>query len=379
MTGPYASDRPPGRGFRGLLALLRGLLALLSAAVLFLLYAFYWPNTFTGAGEKAFYVHRGEAYTQLVDSLASQGVIRDRRLFALVAGLHGGATKLQVGKYLFRSGVTNDGVFQSLRTGKGAVMIAVTLREGLTLRHQARILARSLGIDSLKFLSVAGDTGLASGFGFGGATLEGFLMPDTYAFGWQPEERDVIRRMVEEFRRFYADSLERRASALGLTTRQVVTMASLVEGETHLSEERPVVAGVYYNRLRRGMRLEADPAIQYLLEGGPRRLSYADLGLDSPYNTYRHAGLPPGPVNSPGRASILAALYPAHHQFLFFVANGRGGHWFSTTYEEHLRNVRRARMLRKLAEAGDQRAGTRLPWPPSRTASAENRDTRHTP
>jgi UPF0755 protein len=113
-----------------------------------------------------------------------------------------------------------------------------------------------------------------------------------------------------------------------------------------LDEERPVIAGVYHNRLRLGMRLEADPTIQYILPDGPRRILYADLRLDSPYNTYRYAGLPPGPVNNPGRASILASLYPSVHGYIFFVANGRGGHWFSRSYAEHQQYVRKYRRER---------------------------------
>jgi UPF0755 protein len=352
MTGALTNERPGGKA-RQVRPFLLAALALASAGALFVLYAIYWPNAFQGAAEKAFYVSRGETFTQIVDSLEIQGVIRSRGLFTFVANLRGGIARLQVGKYIFPRGVSNAAVFQSLRTGRGVVMIPVTLREGLTARRQARILARALGIDSAKYLSLAGDTAFAHSLGFHEETLEGCLLPDTYAFGWQPDERDVIRRITEEFRRFYGDSLQLRASALGLSTREVLTVASLVEGETHLSDERPLVAGVYYNRLRRGMRLEADPTIQYIVEGGPRRLSYTDLGLNSPYNTYRHSGLPPGPVNNPGRASILAALSPARHQYLFFVANGRGGHWFSATYQDHLRFVRMARKLRRLTEAGE--------------------------
>jgi UPF0755 protein len=127
---------------------------------------------------------------------------------------------------------------------------------------------------------------------------------------------------------------------------QTLTFASIVEGEARLDEERPVIAGVYHNRLRKGMKLEADPTIQYMFPDGPRRVRYADLQVDNPYNSYRYAGLPPGPVNNPGRASILASLFPAEHGFLFFVANGRGGHWFTKTYGDHLRYVRAYRRRR---------------------------------
>lgn len=318
------------------------LLLLVPAGILALslLYVFYWPNTFEGVSEKAFYVSRGETFAQVVDSLTVQGVIRDRGLFAFVANLHGGDTRVQVGKYLFKSGISNNELFNSLRTGKLRVFIAVTLREGLTARRQARILHHALGIDSTKFLKYAADTSFARTLGLPPEPLEGTLFPDTYSFSWQPDEKDVVRHLVEAFKKFYTDTLKAREDELGLTMREVLTMASLVEGETRIDDERPLVAGVYYNRLKHHMRLQADPTVQYLLPDGPRRLYYADLATNSPYNTYLHGGLPPGPVNNPGRASIIAALYPAHHQFLFFVANGAGGHSFSKSYEEHERKVR---------------------------------------
>jgi len=145
--------------------------------------------------------------------------------------------------------------------------------------------------------------------------------------------------------------LQQQAKKMKMTIGQVLTMASIVEGETVLDRERPIIAGLYYNRLHRGMKLEADPTIQYIIPDGPRRLFYNDLRIDSPYNTYKKYGLPPGPINNPGRKSILAALYPARHNYLYFVADGLGGHRFARTYEEHLRNVRAYRRAHASAVA----------------------------
>jgi UPF0755 protein len=177
-------------------------------------------------------------------------------------------------------------------------------------------------------------------------TLEGFLLPDTYNFYWQSDEKEIVEKMLAEFRGFFVDSLQIRTKQMRMSIRQMLTVASIIEGETSIDNERPIIAGLYYNRLRRGMRLEADPTIQYLIVDGPRRLRYSDLKIQSPYNTYENAGLPPGPINNPGRQSILAALYPAHHQYLYFVATGNGGHRFASSYEEHLRNVREYRRTR---------------------------------
>ena len=327
----------------------------LLGAMLWLGYVFFGPNYFEGAPEKIFYVSRGQTFSTIVDSLTSQGIIRDRGLFVFVAKLHGGISRLQVGKYLFHSGASNSEILLAMRSGRGGIPIQVTIPEGLTARAQARLLSRLVGIDSAKYVRLVSDASFTQLLGVEANSLEGYLFPETYVFTWQQDEREIVRKLVDQFMRFYADSLRERERELGWTTEQVLTMASLVEGESRMKDERPVIAGVYRNRLRKGMLLEADPTIQYILEEGPRRLLYADLKMDNPYNTYRHKGLPPGPVNNPGLASILAALYPAEHDYYFFVANGTGGHWFSTTFDEHKRMVRMARHRRALSQAGGTR------------------------
>jgi UPF0755 protein len=173
--------------------------------------------------------------------------------------------------------------------------------------------------------------------------LEGYLMPNTYQFYWQTDEEEIIKIIVQEFWKVYNDTFIRRTESLGLTVNEVITMASIVEAETNIASERAVVAGVYYNRIKRKMLLQADPTIQYLLDDGPRRLKYKDLQIESPYNTYRNVGLPPGPVNNPGRDAIIAALYPANHSYLYFVASGGGGHLFSSNYSKHQSAVQKYR------------------------------------
>jgi len=320
----------------------------LGAAGAFLLYAFFSPNRFAGGGEKTFFVSKGQSFPSIVDSLEARGIIRDRALFVLVARLTGGAHRIQVGKYLFESGISNSDLYLALRSGRGNSLIQVTVPEGYRSRTQARLFARTVGIDTARFTALVHDQGFISSLGIQDTSLEGYLLPDTYGVYWQQDEAEIIRRMVDQLQRFYVDSLRTRQEEIGWTMKQVLTFASIVEGEAVLDEERAIIAGVYHNRLRRGIRLEADPTIQFIIRDGPRRLLFADLKLDNPYNTYRYAGLPPGPVNNPGRASILATLYPVRHNYIFFVANGRGGHWFSSTYQEHVRHVRSYRRLRAM-------------------------------
>lgn len=309
-------------------------------------YAFWWANTWEGPEERVFFVSKGETFASIVDSLEADGIIRSRALFVFIAKVTGGTSHMQVGKYVFRNGVDNITLYRQLRTGRGTSLIAVTVPEGFLSRQQAHLFARAVGLDSARFVDLVQDEGFTRSLGVEASSLEGYLFPDTYDLPWEPDEKEVIRTIVSEFERFFSDTLEERANSLGWTTNQVLTLASIVEGESRVAHERPIIAGVYRNRLRKGMRLEADPTIQFILSDGPRRILYDDLHIESRYNTYRYAGLPPGPVNNPGRASILAALYPAEHGYLYFVANGSGGHMFSRTFEEHQRQARMYRRVR---------------------------------
>lgn len=320
--------------------------ALFGVVMLGVLWAFYGGNSFGGSEQKLVTVSRGQTFQEIVDSLESQQVIRSRAMFELVARVLGGTERIQVGRYAFQQGASNASIYLTLRDGVENLLIPVSVPEGTMARTQARIYRKAIGIDSAAFMRLAFDPSFARSLGIDAPSLEGYLLPDTYHFYWQQEEREILRTMVSAFTQFYGDSLRSRSEAIGWTMQKVVTLASIVEGEAVLDEERPVIAGVYLNRLRLRMRLEADPTIQYVIPGGPRRLLYSDLRYDSPYNTYRNYGLPPGPVNNPGRSSILAVLNPAEHRYLFFVANGQGGHWFSSTYAEHLRNVKRYRRER---------------------------------
>ena len=342
----------PGKPLRRALAALAVCLLASAASIVWVLFG---PNAFTGGGERVVYVSRGQSFASVVDSLDSKGIIRSRFQFIAVARVLGGADKVQVGKYLLRSGISNMDLFSMLRSGRGNQLIHVPVPEGSRIRGQARIFSRALGIDSSKYARLAFDPLYARSLGIDARDLEGYLLPDTYDFFWEQDERDILKREVEAFQGFFSDTLRAKCREFGWDVHQAVTFASIVEGEAVLDEERPIISGVYHNRLRKGMRLEADPTIQYVLEDGPRRLTYADLKSNTPYNTYRYQGLPPGPVNNPGKASIMAALYPQGNGYIFFVANGRGGHWFTRTYAEHLHYVRIFRRGRRMRAAGSSR------------------------
>jgi len=306
----------------------------------------YGPNEFSGVDKKTFYVSQGQSFASIVDSLEASGIIRSRPLFVFVAKLFGGSNRIKIGKYEFPSGISNLDLFFSIREGRKKMLIPVTLNEGLRASRFAAILSREAGIDSARYIELVNDERFARSLGIGRSSLEGYLMPETYYLQWQEEEEDILKQQVRQFKRAYDDSLSARASTLGFSMHEAVTLASIIEGEVVLDEERERISGVYHNRLRKGMLLQADPTIQYFIENGPRRVRYSDLRINHPYNTYRMKGLPPGPVNNPGRASLVAALYPEKHNYLYFVANWKGGHWFSSSYAEHLRYVRMHRRVR---------------------------------
>jgi UPF0755 protein len=315
------------------------------AAGMFLYNIFYGENNF-GVEKKTFFVSKGEGWEQIVDSLAAQGVIRNRDWFSFVVRLYRKGTTATIAKYEFKNGISNAAVYHSLIFGRNIVPINVTLKEGRRFAHYARAFSKTLGIDSTKFLRLVNDEAFTRSLGINAPNVEGYLFPNTYAFNWQTDEAEIIKRLAHQTEKVFTDSMRARARELNLGVHQILTLASIIEGEAFLDDERTTISGVYHNRLRKGMKLEADPTIQFIIPDGPRRILFRDLEMKSPYNTYLNSGLPPGPICSPRLASIMAALYPEKHSFLFFVSNGKGGHWFARDFAGHMINVRKFKRLR---------------------------------
>jgi peptidoglycan lytic transglycosylase G len=213
----------------------------------------------------------------------------------------------------------------------------------LNIRQIGRMLQRQLGMDSARFVEEARNDSLIKILDVQTDNLEGFLFPNTYeiSFGTGNNEREVVRTMFTEFRRRMTPEIMEEMSNQKLSLLELITMASIIDGETRFEPEKKTIAGVYYNRLKKNMKLEADPTVQYVLPDGPkRRLLFSDLKFASPYNTYLNKGLPPGPINNPGWGSILAALYPESSNYLYFAAKGDGSHRFAETYDEHKKNAK---------------------------------------
>ena len=324
-----------------------------AAALIFIVggvyFVFWAPNTSSIASERTVIVPRGAPFKVALDSLKAAGVLNVRWTLDLAGRALGLTKTIKTGKYLFPRGLSNYEILADLAEGRSRVLVTLPIPEGWRMERIALQCGRLLGVDPQRFIALCDQQRFRQELGVDAPSLEGFLMPDTYRFLWETREEEIIERLVGEFKKFYVDTLRNRQLALQLSLNQVLTLASIVEAEAVLDRERPVIAGVYLNRLKKRMRLEADPTVQFALPDGPRRLTYSDLRFDSPYNTYVNYGLPPGPINSPGRKSILAVLYPENHSFLYFVADGTGGHVFSRTYSDHQKAVQSYRKMRREA------------------------------
>jgi UPF0755 protein len=309
----------------------------------------------------------GATMRTATDSLAKAGVIGSPKLFRVYAKLRGGDRNIRAGTYAMRRGAGWGEVLTSLRSGRGIVN-TVTIPEGFTLAQIEALVAAKIGVpvDSMK--AATRDTALIRRLSLPAKVdrLEGYLFPDTYSFPPGTSARAAVRVMVRSFELRWKPEWNARLDSFKLSRHDLMTLASIVEREAKVPQERPVIAAVYWNRLRRGIRLEADPTVQYALPQYQARLLNRHLTINSPYNTYRNAGLPPTPIAAPGLASIEATLFPASATYLFFVAYPDGHHEFRNTLAEHQAEARKARRAWNALAAQTKAALTKAPTPPTR-------------
>lgn len=272
--------------------------------------------------------------------------MRDRRALIMLARITGLERHFPAGEITLKPGMSVWQLVWALRRS-GASTVDVTLPEGLSARQIAAILQAKGVVDSAAFVRAESNTELLRKLQINAPDLEGFLFPDTYNLYHQMDADAVVEKMVARFSRIWNDSMTTRANELGWSVRQVLTLASIIQGEVIVPSEARTVSSVYHNRLKAGMLLQADPTIQYIIADGPRRLLRDDLEIDSPYNTYQHRGLPPGPISNPGLAAILATLYPADTDYLYFVAKGDGSHAFNATEAGHWRDKWKFQKVRR--------------------------------
>jgi UPF0755 protein len=293
------------------------------------------------AAEQFVEIPQGSGSAGIAKRLADAGVIQDVNSFRLALWLSGSARRLQAGEYRFDRPMSARQVADKIARGEVYVR-PITFPEGLTIKQMAALYeSKGLG-EASAFIAAAKNAALVSAIDPAATDLEGYLFPDTYSLTRKATAEQLVARMAASFLKALTPDTIAAAAARGLTVRQLVTLASIVEKETGNKAERPLVAAVYSNRLKIGMGLQCDPTVIYALERAGKydgNLTREDLQFDSPYNTYRYAGLPPGPIASPGRASLDAAANPPDAPYLYFVSKNDGSHAFAATLEEHNRNV----------------------------------------
>ena len=302
-------------------------------------------------------VEKGASLRSIGRTLASQGVVPSSTAFILWMRFRGEETKIQAGSFTFFKG---EGILTASRKLLHAtpIEVTVTIPEGLTIEQTAGIICRTFHSDSSEFIRECGDTAILRDHGICAPSCEGYLFPDTYRFPPDAASRDIVRRMTAHFEEMTATIPPpvRRSNAPALSTHEYVILASIIEREAELASERPHISGIFHNRLEKRIPLGADPTIRYVLRKFNGPLLASELAMNTPFNTRQHAGLPPGPICSPGLASLAAAMAPQQTKDLYFVArwDGSGAHDFSMTNEEHARKkneIRRMNDLKKVTAA----------------------------
>lgn len=291
-------------------------------------------------------IESGSSLKGISELFYNKKIISSKASFELAVRILGKEKQLPTGTFRLVNSNSNYSIINQLIYGSPEI-IKVRLLEGWNKVQLADHLSSSMSFDKKNILKLIGNKDFILKHGINSNSLEGYLFPDTYYFFEGEKVESVLSQLINEHNKFWTDQNIKRAEILGLTKHEVVTLASIIEGEAIYDVERPKISAVYHNRLDIDMKLQADPTIQYIISDGPRRLLNKDLKIESPYNTYLYKGLPPGPINSPGKESLRAALYPEKNDFIYFVATGDGYHTFTTNERDHNKAKRKLQKLRR--------------------------------
>jgi len=320
-------------------------ISVLSGMLIYYAIVLLWPQ---GNIDELAEIHisKGSTLIDVSVELYDKKVINNKSSFILAVRMLGYEKDIPAGKFNIVNTSTNYSLINNLINSVN-VSKKVTILEGWSINEIAEKLHTSIKIDKKSFIKASQNENLLKKWDVNSNSFEGYLFPNTYQFTEDETAIEIINKMVSEYKKNITKKMRDRMSKMDLTENEVLTLASIIEGEAIYDSERPRISGVYHNRLNKGMRLQADPTIQYIINDSPRRLLNKDLKIKSPYNTYLNHGLPPGPINNPGIESIKAALYPEEIDFLYFVAKGDGYHTFSKTEKEHNRAKRAFQKVRR--------------------------------
>ena len=323
---------------RLILPLLLGILLLISISALY--WSLFVPFSKTDA-TKIIFIRKGTPLKKVSEVLEQEGIIKNRHFFVLLTTILGKKASIKAGEYEFHTPMLPLDVLSALTKGQVKHHL-VTIPEGFTLFQIAQLLENLNLVEKKGFLQKTSSPAFINALGLSQLawpTLEGYLFPDTYHLLREMDPEEVIQMMVHQFRKIFGPDFARRASELGISEREVVILASIIEKETSLSEEKPLISAVFHNRLRKKIPLQSDPTVIYGIRNFNGNLTKEDLMRPSPYNTYLLTGLPPTPICNPGRDSLLAAVHPAPVSYLYFVSKNDGSHYFSSDIKEHNRAV----------------------------------------
>jgi len=282
---------------------------------------------------KTISISKGMSLNSVINLLHENNLIVNKNVLKAKILIRGLASKVPTGTFLIE-GKVSDAILIDSIFNKGPIKLKLTIPEGTSAKKIFQSINLLLKTDH-RFDNLFTEKNILNKYNIIGSSLEGYLYPNTYFFFNDTSPADIVDTLVSQFWIEFDQKLLNRANELGLSVHEVVTLASIIEGEAMLDSERSTISSVYHNRLKINMKLQADPTIQYIIEGPPKTLSTRDLRIKSPYNTYQNYGLPPGPINNPGIQSIKAALYPLETDYLFFVAQGDGSHKFTTNERDH--------------------------------------------
>jgi UPF0755 protein len=322
------------------------MVSLLGAVSMF--YNIYYSLPDIGPQPAEVRVEQGDSLATVARKLRDQKIITNSLFFSLWARFSGAEKRLHQGLYRFDTGVAAREVLDRLVNGKG-IFQSVTIPEGFTVREIALLLEKMQIADGQKFLAEAAHPSLLASLGLQNKGIEGYLFPSTYHFTPATAEREILIALAEQFRKVSQPLLAERGGTTPLSAHGILTLASIIEKETGVEAERPLVSAVFHNRLKRQMPLQSDPTVIYGIKDFNGNLTKKDLQEATPYNTYRIAALPPGPICNPSVASIKAALHPADVPYLYFVSKNDGTHLFSETIEAHNRAVKTFQPVRHSA------------------------------
>ena len=295
---------------------------------------FQLPAQIGSAETKVVKISKGVDIETIADTLLSKQLIGDKKTFLFWAKTLQRDRSLKAGYFEVPVDLNYPQLVTFLSSAHNKEL-RVTLLEGWCIPQIAAELQQQLNIDPEKFKALCYDQQVIARLGVTARSLEGYLLPDTYYFYWNTSEREIVDLLVKKCLQIFSDTVQVQLNRLNFTPHQILTLASIIEGEAIFDDERATISSVYHNRLLHRIKLQADPTIQYILQDSPRRLLLKDLEIDNPYNTYKYYGLPPGPINNPGRKSIIAAIYPRQTDYLYFVARGDGRHTFTRSAAEH--------------------------------------------